>query len=151
VKRWLLAVALAGALACATAAAPTTAALQPPAAVANQPIPYKQQESEAGGAAGKSILLLAVLLGVAWGGLVLAKRTLPRWALTRRLGLAAGAPRRLRLVETMRLGPRASLYLVQLDQKTLLLAQSGDRITVAATDPDAGPIDQKDNEVANHP
>ncbi len=123
-------------------------AQEPPAAVLGKPIPYKKEESGTGAAAGQSIVVLAVLLGLAWGGLVLVKRYLPQWRLKLPLPLKSSAERRLKVIETVRLGPRSSLYLVQLDQKTLLLAQSGDNIVVAAADTGAGEIDKKDHDVA---
>lgn len=123
-------------------------AQEPPAAISGKPIPYKKEESGTGAAAGQSIVVLAVLLGLAWGGLVLVKRTLPQWRLKLPLPLRSGAERRLKVIETVRLGPRSSLYLVQLDQKTLLLAQSGDNIVVAATDTGASDTDKKDHDVA---
>jgi hypothetical protein len=125
-------------------------AQEPPATVLSKPIPYKKEESGTGAAASQSIIILAVLLGLTWGGLMLAKRYLPQWRLKLPLHLSPNAERRLKVIETMRLGPRSSLYLVQLDQKTLLLAQSGDNIIVAATDSDAGGTDKKDHDVAKY-
>jgi flagellar biogenesis protein FliO len=151
VKRLLLAFALACAAAGPAPAAPTesaaasTASVQEPlAAGSGKPIPYKKEEASIGRTAGQSILVLAVLLGLAWGGLMLAKRYLPQLPLA--LRLKPGSEPRLKLIETMRLGPKASLYLIQLDQKTLLLAQSGDNIAVAATE--VGITDIKDHQVA---
>jgi hypothetical protein len=132
----------------ATASTPI-AVQEPPAVVPSKPIPYKKEESGTGAAAGKSILILAILLGLAWLALVLAKRYLPQLRLNLPLPLKASGERRLKLVETLRVGPRTSLYLVQFDRQTLLLAQSGDNITVAAGEVGAG-IDNKDNDVAKH-
>lgn len=137
----------AGPVASATAT-PVASAQEPAAAAPSKPIPYKKEESGAGAAAGQSILILAVLLGLVWGGLMLVKRYLPQWQFKLPLPLKPNAERRLKVIETLRLGPKTSLYLVQLDRKTLLLAQSGDNITVAATDTGAGGTDKKDHDVA---
>lgn len=92
-------------------------------------IPFKKEEASAGEMAGRSVAILVVLLGVACAGVVIARRHFPQLNVGTAFARVAGAKRRLKLVETMRLGPRASIYLVQLDGRELLLAQSGDAIT----------------------
>jgi len=151
VKRLLLAFVFACISAGPVAAGPIAAksaasaafAQEPPAAVSSKPIPYKKEESGAGAAAGQSIIILAALLGVTWGGLMLVKRYLPQLRHKLPLPFKPNAERRLKIIETVRLGPKSSLYLVQFDQKTLLLAQSGDNIIVAAADTDAGRTEKK--------
>lgn len=140
--------ALACALAAGTTAFAPVLAQEPPAAGAGRQIPYKKADAATGAAAGQSILVLAVLLGVAWGGLVLARRYLPQLGLGLPSPLKPNAARRLKVLETMRLGPRASLYLVQFDHTTVLLAQSGDNMTVAAVESGSGGTDDKDHDVA---
>lgn len=147
--RCLAALALACTLAAAHGATPAAAlAPAPAAAPAAHPIPFKKEGSDTSDAAGKSLLALALIVGAAWGGVMLLKRTQPQWQ--RKLGLPGAAGRRLQLVETLRLSAKATLYLVELDDKTLLLAHSGERITVAAAEPGAAPTDEKEIDVAKH-
>ena len=41
----------------------------------------------------------------------------------------------MRLIETLRLGPKASLFLVELDGKTLLIGQHGESLAVLERPP----------------
>ena len=107
----------------------------PAVASADNPIPFKKEEAGAGESAGKAFAVLAVLLGLACAGLFAARRYLPQLSSTLKLPAKTGAKRRLTLVETMRLNPRTSLYLVQMDGRELLLAQSGDGVSVVVLDP----------------
>jgi flagellar biogenesis protein FliO len=111
-------------------------------------IPYKKTDAGSAGTAGKSFSILALLLALACAGLFAFRRYFPQLPMSLKMPLKAGAPRRLTLVESMRLGPKASLYLVQMDGRTLLLGQSGDRITVVVNDSADG--GRNDQEAVNH-
>lgn len=101
-------------------------------------IPFKKEETGTGEAAGQTFAILVALLGLACAGLVAAKRYFPQLPFDLKLPLKTGANRRLQLIETMRLSPRTSLYLVQLDDRLLLLAQNGDTVTTIVNDHSAG-------------
>jgi flagellar biogenesis protein FliO len=118
-----------------------------PATGSGKTIPYKKEEMGATTASGQAFAIVTVLLGIACAGLVVAKRYFPR-GLDFRLPLKPGASRRLQLVETMRLDARTSLYLVQLDDRVLLLAQSGDSVTPLVNERTGGHA--RNQEVGNH-
>lgn len=99
-------------------------------AQSNNPIPFKKQEADTGADASRSFAVMAVLLGVAGVGLYLAKRYFPHFPGNLPLSIKPNAQRRLKLLETLRLTPKATLFLVQFDDRTLLLAQSGDSLTL---------------------
>ena len=48
----------------------------------------------------------------------------------RRLHAPRMSGRRMRLLETLRLGPKSTLFLVDLDGRTLLIGQDGDALAV---------------------
>jgi flagellar biogenesis protein FliO len=100
----------------------------------NSAIPYKTEESGAGKAAGSAFAALVGVIGVACLGLLAAKRYFPKLSLQLKLPLPIAANRRMKVVESLRLGAKASLYLVQWDQRTFLIAQSGETVTLIADD-----------------
>ena len=98
-----------------------------PAATAQQAdtqakaIPYKQDSSAADALwrAGLGLIALgAIALGVVYG-----YKRLPRLK-------GASVTRRLKVVETLRLSPRTTLFLVEMDRKSLLLSLSGQETRV---------------------
>lgn len=117
----LRALVVAGAL-CAACAAPARAADPPPQTPA--PIPFKKDEPEGGAGLAQALAALA-LAAVAGGAAIYAlrrSRLVP--------GAWRGASRRITLVETMRLDPRVTLYLVVSDGRTFLLGRAGDSLVV---------------------
>jgi flagellar biogenesis protein FliO len=132
VKTLLLILAMLMPLAFGSIARADSTAPSAQAAVPANAIPYKKTDAGTGATAGKSFSILAVLVGLACAGLFVLRRYFPQLPMGLKMPLKAGAPRKLTLVESMRLGPKASLYLVQLEGRTLLLGQSGDSITVVA-------------------
>lgn len=82
-----------------------------------------------GGQIGQSLFVLLALIGVAWAGLYFAKKYMPRFV----AGNSTG--KRLQMLEVMRLTPRTTLYVVRFDDKTFLLAQSGETVNVLETKP----------------
>jgi flagellar biogenesis protein FliO len=109
-------------------AAPTTATAQqpaPPRAVdsqaAKQPIPFRKDDSlgdMALSAAGGLIVAIGAAIGVLY---VLRRYTL---AVRNQPG------RRVRVIETVRLGPKCALFLVEVDGRGLLVGQQGDTLAV---------------------
>jgi flagellar biogenesis protein FliO len=87
----------------------------------SQAIPYKKEES--GGTLALTVGAgFLVALGLGLGALYLLRNQLQR-----RQG---GPQRRLRVVETLRLAPRTTLFLVELDGRGLLLGQHGENIAL---------------------
>lgn len=99
-------------------------------ASAEKAIPYKREEVSTGESAGRAGIILVVLLSVGVGGLYIVKRYFPQLYTNMPLPVKAKARRRMEMIETMRLNSKISLYLLQVDGRPLVLAQSGDRITV---------------------
>jgi flagellar biogenesis protein FliO len=93
-------------------------AQQPPQ---SQTIPYKKEEG-AGALALNVGLGFLVAIGLGLGALYLLRNQLQR-----RQG---GSQRRLRVVETLRLAPRTTLFLVEFDGRGLLLGQHGENIAL---------------------
>lgn len=93
-----------------------------PATPVQRPIPYKAEAvsgEEQGGLAATVLLLLLLAMG---GGLYVVKKRMPKL-----VGIV-GRGGRLRLVESIRLGSHSRVYLLELDQRQLLIAQSGDNL-----------------------
>jgi flagellar biogenesis protein FliO len=86
-------------------------------------------------------LALIVVGGIAIGGLFAMRRYLPTMA------LKAVAAKRLKLLETMRLTPKTTVFLVQFDNTTLLLGQHGDSLSVLASNPPDSRADSETNHV----
>ena len=131
VRRALLALVLGASLAAVADPAPP-AAPSAHAAEAQRPtsIPYRKDD-DTGALALNVGFGLVVAIGVGIGALLLLRRY---------LGVVQRAPgRRLKVVETIRLGPKSALYLVEVDQRTLLIGQQGDALAVLAvpTEPSA--------------
>ncbi len=84
----------------------------------NSPTPLEDSGPRVGGAIG--LLLIVVAGGWYW-----ARRKFPHLS-----QLKAFQPhsKRLRVVEKLRLTPRTTVYLVELDSREILIGQSGDRI-----------------------
>lgn len=91
----------------------------PASAVASRPIAFKQEEDFATQLARVGVGLV-LALGIGAAALAVYKRS----SAPQRGG------RRLRLLETLRLGPKQSLLLVELDGKTLLIGQNGETLAV---------------------
>src|SRR4051812_39286913 len=84
---------------------------EPASTASGNTIPYKKEDSSASASAGKTFTVLAVLLGLVCAGLFAARRYFPQLPLNLRLPLQTGQGRRLKIIETLRLNPKASLYL----------------------------------------
>jgi flagellar biogenesis protein FliO len=122
-------------LAAVVSAAPDGAAEQvPPRAAdgqANQPIPFRKDDS-VGAMAMNVGLGLIVAIGAGVGALYLLRRY---------LAVVQKAPgRRLRVIETIRLGPKSALFLVELDGRSLLIGQHGETLAVLAEPPPNSPL-----------
>jgi flagellar biogenesis protein FliO len=118
-----LALAAATAVFLAATIVPTGVALgqETPKSAAGQSIPYKQEASFADQLVKAGFALAAVIVIGALGiGIY-------RYF----MGVRSGSPvRRLKVVETLRLAPRTSLFLVEFDRRTLLIGQHGDRLSL---------------------
>ncbi len=115
--------------------------LEPP-----KPIPYKKVDSVKDGSPGKAFTIMVLLLGGVGAGLFFIKRRFPDFSINFPLAGRSGATRRLKILETARLNTKASLYLVQFDGQTILLAQSGETISIVLND---GADKQKSNDLIN--
>lgn len=89
------------------------------AASARRSVPFKQEDDSAALLA-RVAAGLVLALGV--GGVALAGY--------KRLVAPQVAARRLRLLQTLRLGAKASLHLVELDGATLLIGQNGEALSL---------------------
>lgn len=67
---------------------------------------------------------LVVAIGAALAALYMLRRYLVR--------VQQGPGRRLRVIETIRLGPKSALFLVELDGRGLLIGQHGDALALLA-------------------
>jgi hypothetical protein len=89
-----------------------------------QPIPYKRDEGRGVGILlariGGGLLLVTVL---ALGTVVFAKRHLPALR-----GFSVDGKGRVQLLETRRITSKLTLFVIEFEGRTLLVAQSGDRI-----------------------
>jgi flagellar biogenesis protein FliO len=94
---------------------------------ATKPIPYRKDESF-GDLATNVGFGLIVAIGVGVGALYLLRRYL--------VTMQKSPGRRLRVIESVRLGPKSALFLVELDGRGLLVGQQGDTLAVLAH-PDA--------------
>lgn len=123
---------LVGAVLCAQpCAAAGQAAPRPAESQATQPartIPYRKDD-DIGALALNVGLGLLVALGVGVGVLYALRRYLA--------GVQKAPGRRLRVLETVRLGPKSALVLVEVDGSTLLIGQQGE--SLAVLDRPAGP------------
>jgi flagellar biogenesis protein FliO len=83
-------------------------------------MPYKQGD-DIGASLGRVGIGLTIALGVGVAALAAYKRLV--------LAPQAGG-RRMRLVETLRLGPKATVFLVEVDGSTLLIGQQGETLAL---------------------
>jgi len=91
---------------------------------AKEPIPFKRDaEALDSGLALRVALALGVVIALGIGGVYALKRFLPG-----SLGGVAGASGRIKVLEVRRVTPRLTLFLVEIDGRTIALAQSGDRV-----------------------
>ena len=124
-RRLLGAAAFALAVTITPASAMQAEAASPHPAQVEQKIPYKPQSGPGTATLiAQTLLVLAGVIALGFVGVYAMKRYLPFIA-----GYAEKGQRRVRVVETRRLTPRATLFLVELDDTIFLLGQSGDRIT----------------------
>lgn len=117
------------ALLCLLLAAPAVSWAEPAPAPPHTGIPFKSEPKSTGRQFGETLLALIVVGGLAVGGLYVMRRYLPTMA------LKAGAGKRLQLLETMRLTPKTTVFLIKFDNTTLLLGQHGDSLSVLASNP----------------
>lgn len=115
---------------CSTLTSPPAIAQETAATPARVAIPYKTEPSpiESHGE-GVGIAMLLLLAGAA-GVLYFVRRRLPQMQLKR--GTAADV-KRIRIIEQMRLNPRTNLYLIRINQREILIGQSGDTLTTLDT------------------
>ena len=93
-----------------------------------QAIPFRKDD-DIGGMALNVGLGLAVAIGAGVAALYLLRRYLA--------GIQKAPGRRLRVIETVRLGPRSALILVEVDGRSLLIGQQGDALSVLDNPPPA--------------
>lgn len=82
---------------------------------------------------GEVAVRLVIVLVLAAAALIAAKKFLPRlrgFSNLKTLGKAAGGARNISVIETAYLGPRKTLHLVQVGDRKILLASSGDTVTM---------------------
>ncbi len=84
-------------------------------------IPFKASEVDIGGLLIRAIFSLAILSALAIGGLVLVRKYLPALGLGLDTKVARG--KRIKLLEIKRLNPKATLFLVEVEGRTMLLGQ----------------------------
>lgn len=87
-------------------------------------IPYKRDDAITASLIARVVASLVLVLFMAAGIVYVLKRYLPGWR-------AGGLDKsnRISVLEIKRLTPKTLLFLIQVDGKTLLLAQSNDRVT----------------------
>lgn len=114
---------------------------EPAASRTEQKIPFKRSEESTTGLAWRIVggLIVTVLVGV--GAIYALKRFLP----TTYRAMTPGDSR-IQLLEVRRLTPKTTLFLIEVSGTRLLLAQSGDGITMLHQFPATGPSDP----TANH-
>jgi len=115
----------------ATALAGTAHAVETPAAKASsapaRTIAFKSDDDLTAPLA-RVVVGLVLALGVGAAALAGYKR----------FTATHGGTRRMRLIETLRLGPKATLFLVELDGRTLLIGQQGESLAQIERPRDAG-------------
>jgi len=129
VRRLLGRAAAVALLACASAG---VHGAEPLAASPPQAIAFKQDDGELGPLLLRSLLAMAAIVGVGFGVLYVMRRRgiVPA---------ARPASRSLRVVESVRLGPRASLFVVQFGESRLLVGQGEHGVSLIARD--AAPVE----------
>lgn len=90
-------------------------------------IPYKQGESITAALVIRVVVSLVVVLALTLVGVFFLKRYFPGYS------TAGGkSSQHITVLEVKRLTPKTLLFLLEIDGKTLLVAQSGDRVTTLA-------------------
>ncbi len=84
-------------------------------------IPYKQESTVSSSDVGRVVVVFLFVVAVAAGAAYLLKRYYVAAP-----GDAGG--KRIRIAEVRRLGPKTALFLVEVDGRSLLLGQQGDRL-----------------------
>lgn len=127
VRNWIAAFVLVGGLALSPGAHGQDAEREPLAAAsqtAPRRIAYKEENSDGFGVLalrlGGGLVLMAIL---AFAAAVLAKRYLPGVR-----GYSLDGKSRIQLLESRRITPKLTLFLLEYEGRQLLLAQSGERI-----------------------
>jgi len=120
------AVCMAAVLCAAPCAAVEQPQPRPEAQAAQRPIPFRKDDNLGDMAINVGVGLI-VAIGAAVGALYLMRRYL--------VTVQRGPGRRLRVIETIRLGPKSALFLVELDGRGLLIGQQGDTLAVLAHPP----------------
>ena len=85
------------------------------------------------------LLIRAIAALVVVSGLIYLSGHLLKKAQAAGLIRVAASGRRMRLLETARLGPDSYLHLVQVDDRTVLVAMGRGGVAVSATEADAPP------------
>lgn len=133
---FLLSVCLAAAIAQPSAHARETLLQPAPATAAFQPdsrrIAFKEDNGAGVGAlalrlAGGLVLMAMLTFGATW----LAKRYLPGLR-----GFSSDGHSRIQLLETRRITPRLTLFVLEIEGRRVLLAQSGERVVELGNSPD---------------
>lgn len=97
----------------------------PPPALRSDPIPFKQDSDGLAELSLRAVLSLALALGIGIGGLFAMRRYFPI------LNWQQGKPKkRVRVAEITRVSPKSSLWVVEFDGDTLLLAQSEGKVSM---------------------
>lgn len=107
----------------AIVAAPAVAPAQPQGQRASDAIPFRRESAPPGFDGGRWAAGVLAAAAVGAGAL---------WWMRRRLPGAVAGPqgRRMRVVETLRISPRSTLLLVEVDGRTLLIGEQPGAITV---------------------
>lgn len=84
-------------------------------------LPYKKERAVSSSDVGRVVVVFVFVVAVAVGVAYLLKRYFVAAP-----GDAGG--KRIRIAEVRRLGPKTALYLVEVDGRSLLLGQQGDRL-----------------------
>ncbi len=90
-----------------------------------QEIPFKRDSDISGGQLSRVVGVLLVVVALAAGTVYLLKKYVTGVDIGRN-----GGRRRIRLLESRRLTPRTALFLVEVDGKTLLLSQHGEKLVL---------------------
>ena len=86
-------------------------------------VPYEEEGPSLGGLLLRSAGALALMALLALAGVAVAKRYVPGLK-----GFSASGTSRLQLLESRRITPKLTLFVVEFEGRRLLLAQSGDRV-----------------------
>jgi len=98
------------------------------------PLFEQDESSETTGLLGHSVAAVLIILVLGAAAVFVVKRLLPR------LGISQG--RRISVLETVYLGPRKSLHMVQVGDRTLLVSGTRERLALLADVTDAVPPEE---------